>query len=73
MSIAQKVKRKLMNMVKIKKGLTVHSGAADHVTPIGWLLMFLVVKSLGMIRGLHYVAADGTRIPNVGQQLSKSA
>jgi hypothetical protein len=71
LSIAQKVKRKLMNMVKIKKGLTVDSGAADHVMPIGWLLMFLVVKSLGMLRGLHYVAADGTRIPNVGQQLVK--
>ena len=60
-----------MNMVKIKKGLTVDSGAADHVMPIGWLLMFLVVKSLGMLRGLHYVAADGTRIPNAGQQLVK--
>ncbi len=31
LSIAQKVKRKLMNMIKIKKGLTVDSGAADHV------------------------------------------
>jgi hypothetical protein len=71
LSIAQKVKRKLMNMIKIKKGLTVDSGAADHVMPIGWLLMFLVVKSIGSIRGLHYVAADGTRIPNVGQQLVK--
>ena len=66
LSIAQKVKRKLMNMVRIKKGLTVDSGAADHVMPIGWLLMFLVMKSIGSIRGLHYVAADGTRIPNVG-------
>ena len=27
--------------------------------------------SFGSIRGLHYVAADGTRIPNVGQQLVK--
>ena len=60
-----------MDMVKIKKGLTVDSGAADHVMPISWLLMFLVVKSIGSIRGLHYVAADGTRIPKVGQQLIK--
>ena len=66
LSIAQKVTRKLMDVVKIKKGLTVESGAADHVMPIGWLLMFLVVKSIGPIRGLHYVAADRTRIPNVG-------
>ena len=71
LSIAQKVKRKLMSMIKIKKGLSVDSGAADLVIPIGWLLMFLVVKSIGSIRGLHYVAADGTRIPNVGQQLVK--
>ena len=71
LSIAQKVKRKLMDMVKIKKGLTVDSGAAHHVMPIGSLLMFLVVKSIGSMRGLHSVAADGTRIPNVGQQLIK--
>ena len=55
-----------MGMVKVRKSLTVDSGAADHVMPIGWLLMFLAVKSFGSIRGLHYVAADGTRIPNVG-------
>ena len=71
LSITQKVKRKLMDMVKIKKGLTVDSGAADHMMPIGSLLMFLVVKSIGSIRGLHYLAAGGTRIPNVGQQLIK--
>ena len=47
------------------------SGAADHVMPIGWLLMLLVVKALGSIRRLHHVAADGTLIPNVGQQLIK--
>ena len=69
LSIAQKVERKLMDMAKIKKGLTVDSGAADHVMPIGWLFMALVMKSIGSIRGLHDVASDGTRIPNVGQQL----
>ena len=58
-------------MVKVRKGLTVDSGAADHVMPIGWLLMVLVVKSLGSIRGLHYVATDGIRIANKGQQLIK--
>ena len=66
------MKQKLMNMVRIKKGLAVDLGAADHVMPIGWLVMFLVMKSIGSIRGLHYVAADGTRIPNVGQQLVHS-
>ena len=68
LSFAQKVKRKPMDMVKVKKGLAVDSGAADHVMPVGWLLIFLVVKSIGSIRGLHYVAADGTCIPNVSQQ-----
>ena len=71
LSLAQKLKRKPMGIVEVRKGLTVDSGAADHATPIGWLLMFLVVKLLGSIRGLHYVAADGTRIPNVGQRLVK--
>ena len=65
LSLAQNVKLKLMDMVMIKKGLTVDLGAADHVMPIVWLLMFLVVKSIGSIRGLHYVAADGraSRMP----------
>ena len=36
-----------MDMVTIQKGLTVGPGDADHVMPIGWLLMFLVVKSIG--------------------------
>ena len=69
LSLAQKLSKKIMNMVRIRKGLTVDSGAADHVMPIGWLVMFIVMASLGSKRGLHYVAADGTRIPNLGQQL----
>ena len=69
--IAKKLKNRLMNMMKVKRGLTVDSGAADHVMPLGWLpvLLFAIVASLGSKRGLHYVAADGTRIPNLGQQL----
>ena len=55
-------------MVKIKKGLTIDSGAADHVMPLGWLTWLVVVASAGSRRGLHYVAASGTRIPNMGQQ-----
>ena len=69
LSLAQRLSKKIMNMVRIRKGLTVDSGAADHVMPIGWLVMFIVMASLGSKRGLHYVAADGTRIPNLGQQL----
>ena len=70
-TIVQKLRKKIMGMVKIRRGLTVDSGAADHVMPLGWLIMFLVVKSLGQMRGLHYVAASGTRIPNLGQQIVK--
>ena len=69
LSLAEKLRKKLSSMVKIRKGLTVDSGAADHVMPIGWLIMFIALKSIGSIRGVHYVAADGTRIANVGQQL----
>ena len=58
-----------LSLEKIKKGLTVDSGAADHVMPIGWLILLKVLSSVGSRCGLHYVAADGTRIPNVGQQL----
>ena len=69
LNLAQRLAKKLANMVRIRKGLTVDSGAADHVMPIGWLIMFVVMASLGSKRGLHYVAADGTRIPNMGQQI----
>ena len=67
-SIAQKLRKKIAGMVKIRKGLTVDSGAADHVMPIGWLIMFMVMKSIGQLRGLCYVAANGSRIPNAGEQ-----
>ena len=69
LSLAERLRKKISSMVKIRKGLTVDSGAADHVMPVGWLIMFIVLKSIGSIKGVHYVAADGTRIANVGQQL----
>ena len=63
-----KLRKKLQGMVQIKKGLTMDSGAADHVMPLGWLMWILVVASARSLKGLHYVAASGTRIPNMGQQ-----
>ena len=45
------------------------SGAAAHIMPIGWLILLTVMKSLGFLSGLYYVAADRTRMPNAGQQL----
>ena len=69
LSLEQKLRNKIAGMTKIRKGLTVDSGAADHVMPVGWLIWIMVMKSVGSLCGLHYVAADGARIPNVGQQL----
>ena len=69
LSLAERLRKKLSNMTKIRKGLTADSGAADHVMPVGGLIMSIVLKSLGAMRGVHYVAAEGTRIANVGQQL----
>ena len=63
------LKKKLQSMIRVKKGLTIDSGAADHVMPLGWLAWILVVASAGSLKGLHYVAASGTRIPNKGQQI----
>ncbi len=65
------MKAMLRGQVKINSGRSVDAGAAAQVRPIGWMLMLGVVKDSGSRRGLHYVAADGTRIPNVGQQLVK--
>ena len=67
-SFLSKLKRKSASMIQNKKGLTIDSGAADHVMPLGWLAWILMVASAGSLRGLHYVAASGTRIPNMGQQ-----
>ena len=62
-----KLRKKLQGMVQVKKGLTIDSGAADHVMPLGWLVWILVVASAGSLKG-YYVAASGIRIPNIGQQ-----
>ena len=63
-TLGQRLKEKLASMIWIGKGLTVDIGAADHVMPLGWLAWMLVVASLGSLRGVHYVSANGTCIPN---------
>ena len=62
------LKAKLEKILRIRKGLTVDSGAADHVMPLGWLTWILTTASLGSLRGLHYVSASGNRLPNKGEQ-----
>ena len=56
--IVQRLKKKIAGMTRIRKGLTVDSGAADHVMPIGWLILLTVLQSVGSKCGLHCVAAD---------------
>ena len=63
----QRLREQLASMVKVRKGLTVDSGEADHVMPAGWLWFLKVRPSPGSRSGLHYVAANGARLPNQGQ------
>ena len=55
-------------MIRVRKGFTVDSGAADHVMPLGWLAWLIVTASLGSIRGVNFISANGARIPNKGEQ-----
>ena len=68
-SAATRLREKLASMVKIRRGLTVDSGAADHVMPISWLTWILMTMSLGALRGLHYASASGGRLPNLGDRV----
>ena len=58
----------LSSMFAIPRGLTVDSGAADHVIPSGWLKCLEILESIGSRMGVTYVAASGTRTPNQGEQ-----
>ena len=55
--------------IKVRRGLTIDSGAADHVIPPDWIPGFVTKPSLGSKRGVKYVAANGSRIPNLGQMV----
>ena len=63
----ERLKERLASMVRVRKGLTIDSGAADHVMPAGWLWFLRVRPSPGSRSGLHYVAANNARLPNLGQ------
>ena len=60
LSLAQKLRKHVMGMVKIRRSPTMDLGAANHVMPIGGPILLTVMKSLGFLSGLHYVEADGT-------------
>ena len=55
-------------MCAIPTGFTIDSGAAEHVIPKGWATSVPTRASVGSMRGVHYVAANGARILNLGEQ-----
>ena len=64
----QRVAAKLRKMFAPHRGITIDSGAAEHVIPNKWVNCIPVRPSPGSARGVHYVAANGARIPNLGEQ-----
>ena len=69
LTLAERLRRIIQGMIKIRRGSAIDSGAADHVMPIGWFAWTLIVASVGSLRGPHHVAASGTRLPNMGPQV----
>ena len=67
-TLGQRIKEKIKTMIKIRRGFTVDSGAADHVMPLGWLAWILVTASLGSLSGVNFISANGAKIPNKGEQ-----
>ena len=53
---------------KLKQGMTSDSGAGDTVGPEDEFPDYPTEESPGSKRGLHYVAAGGTKIKNTGQK-----
>ena len=67
-TLGQKLQEKLKSMIRIRRGFTVDSGAADHVMPLGWLAWIIVTASLGSLSGVNFISANGAKIPNKGEQ-----
>ena len=49
----------------------VDSGAADHVGPPGFIPKVQIVESEGSRTGRRYVAANGSKVPNLGEKAVK--
>ena len=49
--------------------MTIDSGAADHVIPPNWIPGVPIVPSPGSKRGVRYIAANGAKLPNLGQMV----
>ena len=55
-------------MIKLKRGITIDSGAANNVMPRRMVRNKKMIRaSPSSKRGVHYVAANGGRIPNEGE------
>ena len=68
---SEKVRRTpslLKTLTKLRRGITIDSGAADHVMPSGWIPWIRTKPSAGSIRGLPSVVANGAQIANDGEQ-----
>ena len=61
------IRKYLEKYWKVKRGLTIDSGAAEHVIPRGWVKFLKVMSSAGSRAGVQYVAANGQKIPNEGE------
>ena len=51
-----------------KGKITVDSGAAESVMPVDMLKEVQLKESIGSRSGVHYVAANGGRMPNLGEK-----
>ena len=58
-TLGQGPKEKLASMIRMRKGLGVDSGAADLAILLGLLALILLMASLGSLRVVHYVSANG--------------
>ena len=57
-----------MTKLKLKKGITMDSGAGNNVMPRRMVVKKSEIReSEGSRRGVHYVAANDGRIPNEGE------
>ena len=65
--LRQKTNQSTKGRIRMARGITVDSGAADNVLPRRILRKWMKMRQSEASRlGVHYVAANGARIPNEG-------
>ena len=58
-SLGQRLRDKLNSMVCIHRGFTVDRCTAFHVMPWGCVAWIIFTASLGSLKGVHFISADG--------------